>query len=132
MATRLGSRYLGFQPLDVVLGKMEGAAFMVLPSIWYEGFPRTIVEAFACGLPVIASRLGSMAELVVDGQTGLLFETSNAAELADKIAWANAHPQEMAAMGLRARAVYEQRFNPERNLAELVGIYREAIAATAS
>ena len=131
MATRLGPRYLGFQPLDVVLSKMERAAFMVLPSIWYEGFPRTIVEAFACGLPVIASRLGSMAELVVDGETGLLFETSNASDLAEKIAWANAHPQEMIAMGLRARAVYEQRFTPKQNLSELIGIYREAMAATA-
>lgn len=131
MAAQLGSRCLGFQPLEVVLGKMERAAFMVLPSIWYEGFPRTIVEAFACGLPVIASRLGSMAELVVDGETGLLFETSNASDLADKIAWANAHPQKMIDMGLRARSVYEQRFTPKQNLSELIAIYRDAMAATA-
>ncbi|HRH18409.1 MAG TPA: glycosyltransferase [Aquabacterium sp.] len=130
-AGQLGSHYLGFQPLPTVLEKMEHASFMVLPSICYEGFPRTIVEAFACGLPVIASRLGSMAELVADQETGLLFEAGNPEDLAQKIAWAHAHPQEMMAMGLRARAVYEQRFNPEQNLSELIGIYREAMAATA-
>lgn len=92
---------------------------------------RTIVEAFACGLPVIASRLGSMAELVADGETGLLFEAGNPDDLAQKIAWAHAHPHEMIAMGQRARTVYEERFNPEQNLSELIGIYRDAMAANA-
>lgn len=131
-ARLLGAHYLGFQPLSAVLEKMEQASFMVLPSICYEGFPRTIVEAFACGLPVIASRLGSMAELVADGETGLLFEAGNPDDLAQKIAWAHAHPHEMIAMGQRARTIYEARFNPEQNLSELIGIYRDAMAANAS
>ena len=61
------------------------ATCLLLPSLWYEGFPRTIVEAFACGTPVIASRLGSMIDLIDDGRTGLLFEPGNAGDLVTNI-----------------------------------------------
>ncbi|MES2090650.1 MAG: glycosyltransferase family 1 protein, partial [Pseudomonadota bacterium] len=62
-----------------------------------------------------------------DGQTGLLFEPGNAADLAAKVCWANAHPQEMLRMGQAARAEYENRYTPERNCAELIEIYRSAM-----
>ncbi|RZI86208.1 MAG: glycosyltransferase [Rubrivivax sp.] len=122
-----GDAYLGFLPLADIMSRLSGAAFLVLPSVCYEGFPRTLVEAFANGVPVIASRLGSMAELVTDGVTGLLFEPGNAADLATKVRWANEHPQEMLGMGQAARAEYEHRYTPERNCAELVEIYAQAI-----
>ncbi|PKO51997.1 MAG: transferase [Betaproteobacteria bacterium HGW-Betaproteobacteria-20] len=125
-----GSDYLGFQPLDTILTKMRQSAYLVVPSIWYENFPRTIVEAFACGLPVIASRIGALAEIVEDGRTGLLFEAGNAADLADKLAWAEAHPEEMVKMGMAAHAEYEAKYTPERNYAILMRIYEEAIAAS--
>ena len=70
---RLGSACLGLQPLPEVMALMQSASFLVLPSLWYEGFPRTIVEAFASGTPVLASRLGAMSEVIQDGVTGLLF-----------------------------------------------------------
>jgi glycosyltransferase involved in cell wall biosynthesis len=62
--------------------RMQTASYLVLPSICYENFPLAIVEAFACRLPVIASRLGSMAELVADGHTGLLFDPGSSEDLA--------------------------------------------------
>jgi glycosyltransferase involved in cell wall biosynthesis len=111
------------------MAHMERSLFMVLPSICYEGFPRTIVEAFACGLPVIASRLGSMAELIEDHKTGLLFDPGNSEDLAQKLAWAYAHPQEMLAMGQQARQSYETHFTPQRNLEQLLDIYRQAMAS---
>jgi glycosyltransferase involved in cell wall biosynthesis len=126
-AQQLGANHLGFQPADKVMAHMERSLFMVLPSICYEGFPRTIVEAFACGLPVIASRLGSMAELIEDHKTGLLFEPGDSHDLARKLAWAYEHPQEMLAMGQQARQTYEARFTPQRNLAQLLDIYRQAM-----
>jgi glycosyltransferase involved in cell wall biosynthesis len=61
--------------------------FLILPALCYEGFPMVIREAFACGKPVIASKLGAMAELVEDGKTGLLFEPGNPEDLAEKIKW---------------------------------------------
>ncbi|MDZ4212840.1 MAG: glycosyltransferase, partial [Methylotenera sp.] len=124
-----GTDYLGFQSLDTILAKMRQSSYLVLPSIWYENFPRTIVEAFACGLPVIASRIGALAEIIEDGRTGLLFESGNAQDLAEKLNWAEAHPDEMVKMGKSARAEYESRYTPERNYAMLFEIYKEAITA---
>lgn len=107
---------------------MSRAAFLVLPSACYEGFPRTLVEAYACGLPVIASRHGSLRELVHEGRTGLLFEPGDASGLAERIRWAQANPAAMLEMGRTARAEYEARYTPAHNVAELEGIYGRAIS----
>jgi glycosyltransferase involved in cell wall biosynthesis len=123
----VGERMLGFLPLAQILARMQRASWLVVPSIWYENFPRTIVEAYACGLPVIASRLGALPELVEDGHTGLLFEPGSAEDLARKLHWAHHHPDEMARMGQQARARYETMYTPERNLTMLNEIYADAI-----
>jgi glycosyltransferase involved in cell wall biosynthesis len=88
-----------------------------------------VAEAFAYGLPVIASRLGSMAEIVEDGVTGLLFEAGNAAELAAKVRWAVGHPEEMHRMGRNARRVYEEKYTPEVNYRQLMEIYQKVVGA---
>lgn len=123
-------RALGALTGDQVREAMGGAMALVLPSIWYENFPRTLVEAFGCGLPVIASRIGALAELVEDRVTGLLFEPGDPASLADAMRWALEHPAEMAAMGKAARAHYEANFTAERNYQQLLAIYEGAIAET--
>lgn len=123
-----GVACLGSVPPAAVREEMERAAALVLPSIWYENFPRTIVEAFASGLPVIASRIGALAEIVSDGETGLLFEPGNAGDLAQKLQWALAHPHELARMGSNARRRYEQAFTPEANYQRLMQIYDAALA----
>jgi glycosyltransferase involved in cell wall biosynthesis len=118
-----GITRLGNLTGDAVRREMNGALALVLPSIWYENFPRTLVEAFACGLPVIASRIGALADLVREGETGLLFEPGDARDLADKLAWAQAHPERMLEMGHKARAQYEAEFSPEVNYRLLMDIY---------
>ena len=118
-----GVTRLGSLPGETVRQEMNRAAALVVPSIWYENFPRTIVEAFATGLPVIASRIGALADIVRDGETGLLFEPGNPRDLADKAVWALAHPEQMAAMGRNARAQYEAEFSAEVNYRRLMGIY---------
>ena len=123
-----GATLLGALPAESVRTEMEGAVALVLPSICYENFPRTIVEAFSSGLPVIASRIGALAEIVTEGRTGLLFEAGNPADLAAKMAWALAHPGEMAEMGRQARVQYEREFTPEVNYGRLMEIYRGALA----
>ena len=80
-----GIDWLGRRQPQEVLALLGKAACLVMPSIWYETFGRTIIEAYAKGTPVVASRLGAMAELVDDGRTGLLFEPGNPDDLALKI-----------------------------------------------
>jgi glycosyltransferase involved in cell wall biosynthesis len=106
---------------------MSNAAFLVMPSEWYEGFPMVLVEAFAHGLPVVASRLGSMAEIVVDGETGIHCEPGNPRALAEKARWMFEHPEECRRMGENARKAYEDKYTPEKNYQLLINIYRETI-----
>jgi glycosyltransferase involved in cell wall biosynthesis len=119
---------LGHLRPDQVRALMQRARFLVFPSLWYEGFPMTIVEAFSRGLPVVASGLGSMTEIVKHKVTGLHFEPGSAPDLAAKVEWAWSHPEELASMGLAARGEYEAKFQPSTNYDMLVNIYRCAIA----
>ena len=112
---------------DQLMPMIKRARFLIFPSEWYEGMPRVILEAFACGVPVIASRLGAMQEIVADGHTGLHFTAGDADDLAAKVAWAWTRPEEMQAMGRAARAEYETKYTAERNYQMLMGIYAKAI-----
>mgnify|MGYP000656046149 CR=1 FL=1 len=118
---------LGHRPRDEVFRLMKEAGVLVFPSECYENFPMAIAEAFACGLPVLASRLGAMEEIVEDGRTGLLFEPGNAEDLAEKVAWAWEHPKELEEMGREARREYEAKYTAERNYEMLMEIYGKVV-----
>jgi glycosyltransferase involved in cell wall biosynthesis len=108
-----------------LIKKIHEAIAVIFPSIWYETFGLSIIEAFASGKPVIASNLGAMAELIEDGRTGLLFEPGNSDDLADKINWANEHKEEMRQMGINARKEYEEKYTAERKYKNINGYLRE-------
>jgi glycosyltransferase involved in cell wall biosynthesis len=120
--------FLGQLPRDEVIAALKGARFLVFTSEWYENFPMTIAEAFACGVPVICSRLGAMQEIVADGRTGLHFTPGNADDLARKVKWVWTRPDEVTTMGGAARAEYEAKYTAEKNYSLLMEIYRRAIA----
>ena len=122
--------YRGAVSRDKVIAAMKRARFLVFPSEWYEGFPMTIVEAFACGVPVITSRLGSMEEIVQDGRTGLHFNAGDAQDLASKVEWAWSHPEELERMGLAARAEFNEKYTPKRNFEILQEIYQHVIGTS--
>ena len=105
---------------------MRGARFLVFPSRWFEGFPLTIVEAYACAIPVIAPRLGAMAVIVLERVTGMQFEPDNEKDLSAKIEWAWAHPEEMCRMGRNARREYEAKYTAEQNYKALMNVYEHA------
>jgi glycosyltransferase involved in cell wall biosynthesis len=107
--------------------ELARARALVFPSLWYEGMPMTILEAFAAGLPVIAARSGAAAELVRDGETGLTFEPGDADGLARAMMWANDHPTEMAALGDGARRAYLTGHTPEAHHEMLVAIHAAAL-----
>jgi glycosyltransferase involved in cell wall biosynthesis len=122
--------YRGRLSRPETLAAMKGARFLVFPSEWYEGFPVTIAESFACGVPVICSRLGGMQEIVEDGMTGLHFTPGDAADLAEKAEWAWFHVDETSAMGFAARAEFEAKYSAERNFRMLSAIYESVLSRT--
>ncbi len=120
-------QYLGREPRERILALMQNASVLIFPSTWYECAPMTILEAFACGLPVIGSNLGSTAELVDHRRTGLLFRPGDEEDLARQVGWAFAHPEEMQAMRAAARQEYLTKYTAELNHKALLGIYEMAI-----
>jgi glycosyltransferase involved in cell wall biosynthesis len=121
-------QFLGRLSHEEVIAAVKRARFLIVPSGWYETFGMCIAEAFACGTPVICSRLGAMQELVSDGRTGLHFSSGDPNDLASKVGWAWSYPNKMGAMGREARAEYEAKYTPERNYPMLMEIYRRALA----
>jgi len=119
--------WLGRRSKAEVFALMQDASMLIFPSDCFESFGLAMAEAYATGLPVIASRHGSMAEIVVEGKTGLLFEPGTPSSLAERVRWALAHPEEMRAMGHAARITYEERYTASRNFQLLRAIYEKAI-----
>ena len=103
-------RLVGNLKGDELQARLEAAAYLVLPTLFHDPMPRPLVDAFANGTPVIASRVGSLAELIEPGRNGLLFEAGSARDLARRLAWAEAFPEKMRQMGECARADYQARF----------------------
>ncbi|MGA3286521.1 MAG: glycosyltransferase family 4 protein [Bacteroidota bacterium] len=122
----LGKEVMEWAPRDIMFDTLKQARFLVFPSEWYEGFPLAIAEAFACGVPVISSNIGSMSEIIEHGKNGLFFRAGDAKDLKTKIEWAWNHPEELQKMGERARQEYEERYTPERNYQSLLEIYKKA------
>jgi len=106
---------------------MKGASFILFPSECFETFGNVCAEAFSCGKPVVASRLGSLAEMVEDGVTGLLFEPGNSDDLAQKVQWLIDHPNVCRRMGKNARQVFLEKYTAEKNYKILMNIYQKAI-----
>ena len=120
-------KFLGLIDSELVAEEMKRAVFLVMPSECYEGFPIVLVEALSHGLPVIASRIGPMGEIIQDGVTGLHFEPGNAQDLRKKVQWMYNHPNECKQMGENAKKEYEKKFTPEKNYELLMTIYNSAI-----
>lgn len=115
-------RYLGFQPRPVILEKMKQAQALLFPSVWYEGLPLTICEAFSTGLPVIISNLGNLNEIVTEGRDGLWFKPGDAASLADAVRLYEM--SDKAGLSAGARQTYVDRYTPASNLASLESLYQ--------
>lgn len=119
--------WLGHQPATTVHTVMKEAKFLIVPSIWYEPFGLCVVEAFANGTPVIASRIGAMPEIIEHGKTGFLFDPADAAALARLTTAAFQQPEDLAQMRIAARARYDDICCADANYDMLLDIYRRAI-----
>ena len=117
---------LGNQPLEEVYRQLQSASCLIMPSVWYETFGRTIIEAYATGTPVIASRLGAMEELVEHEQTGLLFTPGSAGELARSVQQLCSTPNPEP-MRHRARQAYLDNYTSEHSYQNLIQIYERTL-----
>src|SRR5690606_9696761 len=70
-------QFYGFQNKDILHPALYHSQALIVPSICFEGMPMTAIEAFACGTPVIASKLGILSEMIQEDNTGLHFEANN-------------------------------------------------------
>lgn len=122
-----GVTLLGRKSAEEVSNLMGKAMVLIFPSEWYETFGRVAIEAFAKGTPVIAARIGAIAEIVEDGVTGIHFEAGNAEDLAAKVKWVAKHPEEMHLMGQNGRRIYEEKYTVEKNYLMLMDIYQRVI-----
>jgi glycosyltransferase involved in cell wall biosynthesis len=120
-------KWLGRLPKDQLYERMKNAAALIVPSLWYEPFGLVVVEAFAMGLPVIASKIGALAALVDHGRTGFHFEPQNAEELAARVTELHANSQVSRRMRLEARGEFESHYTGKRNYALLMEIYLRTI-----
>ncbi len=126
-SVQLGVEYLGYQPRAEITRLMQQASALIFTSLSYEGLPRTILESFAAGTPVIASRLGSMESLVEPLQSGLHFAPGDAADLVRQVDWMLSHPREWQLLRQHTRAVYEAKYSAERNYEILMEIYQTVL-----
>lgn len=118
---------LGFVTQDRFSKLMAGAKALVVPSVCYENFPRIIAEAFAYGIPLVASNVGTLAEIIEDPRTGLLFKTGDCDGLAEKIRWLVAHPRERLVMQENIRGEHQRKYTAEQNYQQLLKVYDQAI-----
>ncbi len=120
--------FLGQLPRAEVAASVAQSRLALVPSLALEGFPLAIREAFAAGVPVVASARGSMAELVRDGRTGAHFAAGSGAALAQVVRRLWADPAGLERMGAAARVEYETHYAPAAALTSLLAIYEAARA----
>ena len=119
--------FLGHLSKEELIPLIQKARFSLFPSEWYENYPLTIVESFACGTPVIGSDIGAIPGLIKDGWNGLLFQPSDVYKLAEKINYLFNNPDNAIEMGRKGRQQVENVNNPENHYQQTVEIYGQIL-----
>lgn len=117
-------RFLGHQPFSALESIIRRSTMVVLPSIWFENNPFSILESFVRGIPVVASRIGGIPELIRDGETGLMFTPGDSGDLSKKIRFLLDRPEKIRLMGRNARRWVEEQNGRENHYSRLIEIYR--------
>jgi glycosyltransferase involved in cell wall biosynthesis len=123
-------RFAGHLPPAEVLSLISNARAVLMPSLFHECFPRTLVEAMSGGRPVIASRIGALDELVT-GELGIMFEPGDTDGIAQSIRRCFDDPALADRLGAAGRIRYLNRYTPDRNFAALMAIYESAMGHAA-
>jgi glycosyltransferase involved in cell wall biosynthesis len=127
---KLSKRFLLLGERRDVAALLPGFDVFALPSL-YEGLPCSVVEAMTCGVPVVATAVNAVPEVVIPGRTGLLVPASAPALMGHALAYLLDHPAEGSRMALAARAHIGDKFNPEILGRDLTETYELALASSA-
>lgn len=119
--------FLGYKTGFELKSEIQNSIAVVLPSECYENNPRTVMESFALGKPVIGSRIGGIPELIHDGETGFTYNAGDAADLRSKIELLLGDHNLVIELGKRARKFVEDNLNSEEHYHKLMKIYQSAI-----
>jgi glycosyltransferase involved in cell wall biosynthesis len=110
-----------------VFDYLHRAEMLIVPSEWYETFGRVVMEAFASGTPVIASRIGALQDLVAHEETGLLFQPGDSRDLAAKVRQMSGDKSLREILSQKARELYKEQYSSDRAYTLLMEIYAQAI-----
>jgi len=106
---------------------LSNAMAIIIPSEWYENQPMTIIEAFAHGKPVIASNIGGIPEMVIDGVNGYLFNPGDSKALASILRNLSDHEEKLETLGKAAHSYATSHYHSQKHLTELTNLYTSLI-----
>jgi glycosyltransferase involved in cell wall biosynthesis len=112
---------------EVLNREIASSRFTVLPSRAYETLGKSILESYSFGRAVVASDLGSRRELVNEGKTGMLYESGNVIDLAEKLSSLTRQPELAATMGAAGRELVNKHFTPEDHYEQMLSIYEQTL-----
>ena len=119
--------FMGYCKQEMIHEIVGESQCLILPSEWYEGFPMVLLEAYACGTPVVASRIGSLDSIVKEGESGVKFEPGNPVDLAQKVTTLLADHTQNRQMRHGALSLFQREYTADRNYSQLMEIYAHAI-----
>ena len=119
--------FTGFKHGKELKELISRSTCIVCPAIWYENMPNTVVEAYAYGKPVIASKVGSLAEIVEDGKTGYLFNMKDAEDLARKLYQYIENNNLCKQMGIAARQKCEKEYCTEAHMNRVIKLLGDCL-----
>lgn len=116
--------FVGYKSGDDLWKLISNSRAIVLPSEWYENAPISVLEAYACGKPVIGANIGGIPEMLKDGDTGLIFESGSIHDLAEKLIKYNSYPNnEIRRIGKNARNYVAATYNPDIYYETMANLY---------
>ncbi|HIJ85504.1 MAG TPA: glycosyltransferase family 4 protein, partial [Magnetococcales bacterium] len=120
-------RFMGHMTAEPLGRLIRQSRMVVLPSVWFEGFPMTVLESMAQARPVIVSAVGGLGEIVEDERTGFLFTMGDGVQLAQKIQHLWHHPDLAAQMGQQGWEKVRQDYSREKYLQRLTAAYHKVL-----
>jgi glycosyltransferase involved in cell wall biosynthesis len=118
---------IGKKTFGEIAEYLRKCSFVVVPSLWYDNFPNVVLEAYYFKKPVIASRIGSLQNMVEDNVTGLLFERNNKEDFIKKVNYLYKNQPEITRMGRNALTRLKDKYNPESHYNSLIELFSRMI-----